>query len=136
MNLRSTLAVAVALSLLPLTAKTALRRGGPGTLNIYTVDASPWLGWGIPPRSSIRPTRIDGVVVDWRSLHGDYVADTPSEQSPAFNCPVGRNTCGGTAHPGLDPITNFMDYTQDSCMYAFTAGQSERMQAAWAAFRD
>jgi hypothetical protein len=156
---------------LELAAKTALRRGGPGTLNIYTVDASPWLGWAyFPSILNTADANLDGVVVDWRSLpggpftiysegdtathevghwlslyhtfdgycgkNGDYVADTPSEQSPAFNCPVGRDTCGGTAHPGLDPITNFMDYSQDSCMYVFTGGQSDRMQAAWAAFRD
>ena len=154
---------------LELAAKTALRQGGPGTLNLYTVDASPYLGWAYFP--SILNTafaNLDGVIVDWRSLpggpfaiysegdtathevghwlalyhtfdghcgnKGDYVADTPAEQSPAFNCPVGRDTCNGS--PGLDPITNFMDYTQDSCMYEFTAGQTDRMQSAWTAFRD
>jgi len=152
-----------------LEAKTALRRGGPGTLNLYVTNASPWLGWAyFPDIVNSEFVDLDGVVVDWRSLpggpfaiysegdtaphevghwlalyhtfdgkcgrYGDYVADTAAEMSPAFNCPVGRDTCPGSA--GADPITNFMDYTQDSCMYEFTAGQTERMQSAWAAFRD
>ena len=66
------------------------------------------------------------------SASGDYVADTPREAQPQFNCPVGADTC--TA-PGLDPIHNFMDYTQDSCMNMFTRGQAERMSDAWLAFR-
>ena len=63
---------------------------------------------------------------------GDFIADTAPEASPAFNCPVGRDTCAGG---GPDPITNFMDYTQDSCMFEFTPDQAVRMQQAWAAYR-
>jgi hypothetical protein len=152
-----------------LAAKTALRQGGPGTLNIYLVDADPFLGWAyFPSILSTEFANLDGVVIDWRSLpggpfaiysegdtathevghwlalyhtfqggcstKGDFIDDTPSEQSPAFNCPVGRDTCNGK--PGLDPIRNFMDYSQDSCMFEFTPNQADRMKAAWAAYRD
>jgi hypothetical protein len=66
------------------------------------------------------------------SARNDGVADTPREAYPQFDCPVGADTC---AAPGLDPIHNFMDYTQDSCMDMFTAGQVDRMNDAWVAFR-
>ncbi len=66
------------------------------------------------------------------SKTGDLVADTPAEASPAFGCPIGRNTC---ASPGNDPIQNFMDYTDDACMYEFTSGQDSRAQSQFAKYR-
>jgi hypothetical protein len=65
----------------------------------------------------------------------DYVDDTAAEAGPAFGCPVGRDSCTRSRYPGEDPVFNFMDYTDDPCMFQFTAGQSVRMEGKYAQFR-
>ena len=63
---------------------------------------------------------------------GDGVFDTPAQASASSGCPIGRDTCSSA---GVDPIHNFMDYSDDSCMDELTLGQSQRMDAMWATYR-
>lgn len=55
---------------------------------------------------------------------GDYVDDTPYEAEASSRCPEGKDTCSS---PGLDPIHNYMDYSDDSCMTEFTFNQADRI---------
>ncbi|KAF9445543.1 zincin, partial [Macrolepiota fuliginosa MF-IS2] len=64
---------------------------------------------------------------------GDLVDDTPSEAYPGFGCPEERKSCPQST--GLDPIHNFMDYGDDSCMESFTPGQGMRIKAQIAIYR-
>ncbi|MFZ3047136.1 MAG: zinc metalloprotease [Desulfatirhabdiaceae bacterium] len=63
----------------------------------------------------------------------DMVRDTPAERKASYGCPIGSDTCGFQS--GLDPITNFMDYSDDPCMFEFTSGQSTRMDSMHQTYR-
>lgn len=62
----------------------------------------------------------------------DGVDDTPKQRSANRGCPEGKKyTCGTTAHG--DMYMNFMDLTNDACMFMFTKGQVKRMRALFVA---
>jgi hypothetical protein len=60
----------------------------------------------------------------------DYVSDTPTQQGSNYGCPSFPSTssCIGNGSNG-DMFMNYMDYTNDACMYMFSAGQKTRMRA-------
>ncbi|GAB3173096.1 zinc metalloprotease [Telluribacter humicola] len=57
----------------------------------------------------------------------DNVADTPMSDSPNYGCPGTVTKCGNT-----NMTMNYMDYTDDACMYMFTTGQKTRTRALFA----
>ncbi|TNE53716.1 MAG: hypothetical protein EP338_10735, partial [Bacteroidetes bacterium] len=76
----------------------------------------------------------------------DQVSDTPTQKGGStsngtgngygqnYGCPshplVRSGECSGTT---AEMFMNYMDYTDDACMYMFTNGQKSRMQALFAA---
>lgn len=63
----------------------------------------------------------------------DEVADTPAQKTN-YGCPTTRpDSCPGDA--SKDMPENYMDYTDDACMYMFTPGQVSRMLAAFETLR-
>jgi len=66
------------------------------------------------------------------STQNDSVGDTPAQGAPSSGCPEGNDTC---RLPGLDPIHNYMDYSDDACYTEFTAGQSQRMTDQFVHYR-
>lgn len=63
---------------------------------------------------------------------GDEVDDTPFEASPNYGPANPRDTC---PQPGSDPVTNYMDYTDDAGMTEFTPGQIRRIREQVALYR-
>jgi hypothetical protein len=61
---------------------------------------------------------------------GDYLPDTAAERTSTSGCPVNKDTC---PWGDVDPIHNFMDYSDDACMYEFTPNQRSFMN--WAVNR-
>ena len=58
----------------------------------------------------------------------DLVADTPVHNTSNSGCPAYPHLSTCTGNP-VEMTMNYMDYTNDVCMFMFTAGQKTRMQA-------
>lgn len=62
---------------------------------------------------------------------GDLIADTNAQNSPTFSCPSSApSSCSSP-----DPYENYMDYSDDICMYRFTQEQINRMRCSMIHYR-
>ncbi|EMR04320.1 zinc-dependent metalloproteinase lipoprotein, family [Cesiribacter andamanensis AMV16] len=67
---------------------------------------------------------------DGGCLVDDFVADTPAAAASNSGCNLTANSCNSNQAGDLpDMVENYMDYSNDGCMNAFTAGQKARTQA-------
>jgi hypothetical protein len=100
----------------------------PGGARFPTMKAT-LLPLGLPLARPLPPSRAAPA-----TRRGGFSPRHAPEKSPAFGCPTGRDTCPRKEIPGLDPIKNFMDYTDDS-HEPVLVGQDSRMGDAWALYR-
>jgi hypothetical protein len=61
----------------------------------------------------------------------DLVGDTPNQGDENYGCPA-FPTVSCSNGPNGDMFMNYMDYTDDACMYMFSTGQKSRMHAVFA----
>lgn len=106
--------------------------GDPTTDGIVLLHSSLPGGSAVPYNEGRTATHEIGHYLNLRHIWGDgrckrddYVEDTPSSDGANYGCPdYPRVNCRTT-----DMTMNYMDYTDDACMYMFTDGQRNRMRA-------
>jgi Pregnancy-associated plasma protein-A len=61
----------------------------------------------------------------------DQITDTPAHNAANYGCPAATHvsTCSGAP---IEMTMNYMDYSDDGCMYMFTVGQKDRARAVFA----
>ncbi len=60
---------------------------------------------------------------------GDLICDTNPQEYPTSGCP-NASSCGSS-----DPVHNYLDYSNDSCMEEFTPDQARRMRCSLLFYR-
>lgn len=65
------------------------------------------------------------------SCGNDMVSDTPTQQTSNFGCPTFPHVTCSNGSNG-DMFMNYMDYTDDLCMFMFSEGQKLRTRAIFA----
>ena len=106
-------------------------------LQFNTVGSRTTPGSGAPYNLGRTATHEVGHWLNLRHIWGDatcgsdLVSDTPTHRTSNAGCPTypKTNTCTGG---GTEMTMNYMDYTDDACMYMFSAGQKARAQALFA----
>ena len=114
--------------------------GGPAATDGIVVDYRYFgtMGTATPPFDRGRTaTHEVGHWLNLRHIWGDaycgddFVDDTPQHDRPNYRCPghPHLSECGDNI---VEMTMNYMDYTDDRCMYMFSAGQAARMRAVLA----
>ena len=70
-------------------------------------------------------------------MDGDFCLDTPNQHKASQNSPYMHPVWPRDSEPGSRPyqFMNFMDYSNDECMFLFTPQQKDRMRRVIAAYR-
>jgi hypothetical protein len=115
--------------------------GGPQSTDGIVIDLRYFgtMGTAVSPYDGGRTlTHLVGNYLNLFDLWGegdcndDKVGDTPVHNAPNHGCPGYKHltSCNGN---GVEMTMNFMDNTDDACMYMFTKGQVHRMRSALSA---
>jgi hypothetical protein len=112
--------------------------GGPAVTDGIVIDYRFFgtRGTALPPYDEGKTlTHLVGNYLNLFDLWGtgflcsdDYVEDTPIHNAPNHGCPGYRHISTCRDNP-VEMTMNFMDNTDDACMYMFTQGQVMRMHA-------
>jgi Pregnancy-associated plasma protein-A len=114
--------------------------GGPASTDGVVIDDNAFGRTGTAAAPFNKGRTATHEVGHWMNLRhiwgdatcgNDQVGDTPLHNTANYGCPAGGHlsTCSGTP---VEMTMNYMDYTDDACMYMFSAGQKSRMLAVFA----